>query len=195
RARLSSAALPGTSAGRRWVYSTIFCVSSGDIWAPVMLCPSLAALVIVIVSSGEFADQFGTRHPVIAGGSDLRCDPFGVELLAVLLPQGTLLLPRYIVGAGSTQVGFFGQHLAHEVALALELHHVRQRAGEDLGGVAALDLLEQIAGKIQMPQLVVEEALPQRLDARVILLLGAAVVHVDLHGLVHQPLLHQTFRG
>src|SRR5690606_41422483 len=79
------------SAGRSPAYSTIFAVSSGDIWAPVKLCPSLAALFIVMSSRG-FAVQFSTRHPVVASRGDIRGNTFGVDMPTIFQGQRAFLL-------------------------------------------------------------------------------------------------------
>src|SRR5690606_33458523 len=113
-------------------------------------------------------------------------------LLAVVLAGLALVLDVDELVALGAQVHFLFQRLAHELALALELDESGHRAVEDFRRVAPLVLLEQLADQVQVAELVIHEALPDGLDARVVLLLHAAVVGVDLHGLVHQPLLQEA---
>jgi len=93
------------------------------------------------------------------------------------------------IGAVGAQVDFLLEDRAHELALALEGDRLGQLLGQDLRRVALLVLLEELDGDAQVPQLVVEEALPDRLDARIALGLHAAVVVVHLARLVQHPLL------
>src|SRR5690606_37355849 len=193
RAWASVEASPGTSAGRSPTYSTILRVSSGDIWAPVKLCPSLAALFIVRSSRG-FAVQLSTGRPVITGGDNIRCDTLGIDMATVFQRQRAFLLLGYVGAAGGAQIGFFSQDLAYEVALTLELDHARQCTAQHFSRVAPINLLEDVAGHIQMAQLVIEEAFLQRLDPGVFFLYSVTGVGVALHRLVHQPLFHQALR-
>jgi hypothetical protein len=71
----------------------------------------------------------------------------------------------------------------------LVLDRIGELGRKDLGGIAPLVALEQLGHVLELPELVVEEPLPDLLDARVGLELHAAPVVVDLGGLVQEPLL------
>src|SRR5690606_35612424 len=158
-------------------------VSLGDIWTPVMLAPTLAAVAISKTSSGMLAHEFATRRPLVARRDNVGREPLRGKVVAIV-EGGLRLLGLVDIGrTGGAQINLGGQYLADVLALALELDHLRQRAGEDFRRVTPFDLLEPLASHVQMAQFVIEEALPDRLDARVGLLLGAAGVHVDLHRL------------
>src|SRR5690606_16737115 len=195
RSSMAPLSLPATSGRICSTASSRLLVSLGDIWTPVMLAPTLAAVAISKTSSGMLAHEFATRRPLVARRDDVRGEPLRGKVVAIV-EGGLRLLGLVDIGrTGGAQVDFGGQHLANELTLALELDHFRQRAGEDFRRVTPFDLLEPFASHVQVAQLVVEEAFPDRLDTRVGLLLGAAGVHVDLHRLMHQPLLDMAFAG
>lgn len=93
------------------------------------------------------------------------------------------------------QIDFLGEHRAHEVALLFVGNRLGNLGREDLHRVAVLDPLEQLHGNVEVAELVIEHPLPDRLDAGIGFLRGAAVVVVDLVRLVHHPLLEPVFGG
>jgi hypothetical protein len=72
---------------------------------------------------------------------------------------------------------------------------LREGRREDLGRVALLRLLEQIRHEAEMPELILEEALPNALDGRIVLIFHTAVVVINFGGLVQQPFLQPCFIG
>lgn len=70
----------------------------------------------------------------------------------------------------------------HELAVILVRDRLGQFGVEHLGCVAPLDPLEQIAYVRKLAELVVEESLPNRLNARILLGFYAAIVIVNFGG-------------
>jgi hypothetical protein len=56
--------------------------------------------------------------------------------------------------------------------------HEAQLTRKELLGIAALVLLEQLRGKVEMSELVVEHSVPYRFDARIRFLLDTAIVQI-----------------
>jgi ferritin-like metal-binding protein YciE len=90
------------------------------------------------------------------------------------------------MGARGPHGGFFLQHFADELSLAFEFDHFWQVATENFRWIAALQLLEQVAGKVQVSKLIIQELFPHRLDARIVFLIRTAFVGVNLHRFVKE---------
>src|SRR5690606_40412250 len=108
----------------------------------------------------------------------LRGRALGVELLAVRQRLRRLLELADLHPDGA--IRHLAQGLAHELAVALVLDRLGQRAREQLLAVASLVLLEQVEDVVELAELVVAEALPDLADPVVALRLRAAPVVVDL---------------
>src|SRR5690606_26938963 len=148
-------------------------LSMGAMSTPVRLVPmrvffSIAGLLRQSSRGANgVAVQFGARLPQVACGDGLAARALGMQVAPVSQRGFRFLLDVHEVGAAGAQVDLTGQRLAHELALALEGNRIGQRLRQDLRGITALVLLEQFRDQLKMAELVVQETLPDGLDARI----------------------------
>lgn len=91
------------------------------------------------------------------------------------------------------QVDFIAQNLADEVPLALVSDRFRQNGGHHALSVPIFMLFEKTAHYVELAQLIIQEPLPNRFNARIFFLFGTAVVVIDFIGFVQQPLFEPSF--
>src|SRR5690606_6807388 len=180
-------ARPPPSPWRAWARSARRSGSSRCPWA----VPSSVHPRLLRPAGLRPGDEFRARHPPVSRGDRLRGGALRVQVVAVGRrgPVLRLLVRRHEARALRPQVHLVAQDLPHVVAVAGEVQRLRQRAGQDLEGIALLLAPEQVHHVVQVPQFVGEHLLPDLLDPRVALLLQATEVAVDLRRLVQEPLL------
>jgi hypothetical protein len=97
--------------------------------------------------------------------------------------------------ADGTQMDLLTEDIAHKGAVACIPDGGRTGLLQHLSRVAPLRVLEQIGHEAQMPQLIVKEALPDRLDVRILLVLRTAIIVIHLICLMQEPLLDPGLRS
>jgi hypothetical protein len=99
-----------------------------------------------------------------------------------------------VLSAARLQIDFIHEHATYEFSLAFIRQWLGEGLGENLEWIALRRLLEQLGNCIEMALLVVEHALPNAFDARIGFLQRTAPIVVNLHRLMHQPLLEEGLR-
>src|SRR5262245_38188584 len=111
--------------------------------------------------------QLGPRRPYPGRRDALARRPFTVEMLAIRQRRATGWLAVDDFAAAGPQAHFLTQHPAHELAMAHVADGLRNVAAQHLRRVPTGVLLEQVGDEADVPQLVVEETLPDRPHAAI----------------------------
>src|SRR5262245_32869910 len=91
------------------------------------------------------------------------------------------------------EIDFTRKYLPDECPVLSVLNRFRQRDGHYLRGIARIHLLELFQYEMKMPELVIEEALPDRFDPGIGFVPKAAVVVVDFRHFVQEPFFERGF--
>src|SRR5690606_4903650 len=187
-----ASSLPSTGCGGRvCAYSTWLGPWIGAICMPVRFIPTLVSFSISapFARSRAPATQFSTRRPLVAGRYRVGWGPIRIEDGTLFDGKRTFLVLRDELSAVRAQRNLGFQHLTDELPLRPDLQRIRHDVAKHFLGIPSLEFLEQFADFRKMAQLIVQEAFPQGLEARIGLRLDTAEIRIDLGGLMNQDFL------